>query len=838
MKKRHSCTPVNVVISITLEPSSHFSEYAMYFAKVIAGLSLLAGVQAHPHEARGENHRHPGHPIHSFSTSSASFTATPTPSSSVSHLKGAVSKVQADAASFWLEDIKHQGVAAFNPDPSGYKVFRNVKDYGAAGDGTTDDTAAINKAISDGGRFGPAGGETSTTTPAIVYFPAGTYLVSAPIIDYYFTQIIGNPNSIPVIKAASGFTGLGVIDGDQYQPSGNQGWTSTNVFYRQIRNLKIDLTGIGATTAATGIHWPVGQATSIQNVEIAMSSGAGTQHQGIFIENGSGGFLTDVTTTGGLYGLNIGSQQFTMRNLSISGAVTGISQIWNWGWTYQGVSISDCTTGFAFENGGAGAQTVGSAVVLDSTISGCKAAISSAWETSDSTNGSLILENVVLDNTPVAVNGSTGNTILEGGSTTIAAWGQGHKYTPNGPTSFQGTYTAPSRPSGLVASGSSNYYTKSKPQFETVALSSITSLRDAGAKGDGTTDDTSAIQDAVTKAASSGNVLFIDQGTYKVTSTLYFPPGLQVVGESYPVIMASGDAFSDVSNPTPVIQVGKPGDKGSIEWTDTIVSTQGSAPGAVLIEWNLAADSGAGVWDVHTRIGGFDGSSQQVSQCPKTAQPTQNCEVAYMSFHITSSASGAYLENVWLWTADHDIDDSNNTQISVFSGRGLLVEGSNTWLWGTAVEHHFLYQYNFAGASDIVAGFLQTETPYYMPNPDVNHGPFPSNASLKDPDYSKCLSGNCDSYGLRVLDGKSISIYGAGLYSFFNDYSTDCSAFPSPENCQSEIFSVEGTTSALNVFALNTVGVQNMILQDGTSLAKVSDNLGTFSSTIAYFSVE
>lgn len=154
------------------------------------------------------------------------------------------------------------------------------------GDGVTDDTAAINAAISDGGRYSPASGETSTTTPAIVYFPAGTYLISTSIIDYYFTQLIGNPNSIPVIKATAGFTGLGLIDGDQYQSSGNQGWTSTNVFYRQIRNLKLDLTNIPASSGATGIHWPTGQATSIQNVEIEMSSASGTQHQGIFIENG------------------------------------------------------------------------------------------------------------------------------------------------------------------------------------------------------------------------------------------------------------------------------------------------------------------------------------------------------------------------------------------------------------------------------------------------------------------------------------------------------------------------------------------------------------------------
>jgi len=36
-------------------------------------------------------------------------------------------------ASYWLADIAHQGKAAFNPNPSSYTVFRNVKNYGAKG---------------------------------------------------------------------------------------------------------------------------------------------------------------------------------------------------------------------------------------------------------------------------------------------------------------------------------------------------------------------------------------------------------------------------------------------------------------------------------------------------------------------------------------------------------------------------------------------------------------------------------------------------------------------------------------------------------------------------------
>jgi glucan 1,3-beta-glucosidase len=59
------------------------------------------------------------------------------------------------------------------------------------GNGVTDDTAAINRAISDGNRCGQTCGSTSTLQ-AVIYFPPGTYLVSGSIIQYYFTQFVGD----------------------------------------------------------------------------------------------------------------------------------------------------------------------------------------------------------------------------------------------------------------------------------------------------------------------------------------------------------------------------------------------------------------------------------------------------------------------------------------------------------------------------------------------------------------------------------------------------------------------------------------------------------------------
>ena len=88
----------------------------------------------------------------------------------------------------------------------------------------TDDTAAIQKAISDGNRCAPGKCASSSTTPAVVYFPAGTYIISSSLVDYYNTQLIGNPNSLPILKATAGFSGFGVIDGDQYEAGGVLGF--------------------------------------------------------------------------------------------------------------------------------------------------------------------------------------------------------------------------------------------------------------------------------------------------------------------------------------------------------------------------------------------------------------------------------------------------------------------------------------------------------------------------------------------------------------------------------------------------------------------------------------
>lgn len=80
-------------------------------------------------------------------------------------------------------------------------------------------------------------------------------------------------------------------------------------FYRQIRNFVFDMTAQNWTNTdndqlyvPAGVHWQVGQATSITYCDFKMAVSSGAQSAtavGIYMENGSGGFVSDLTFTGG-----------------------------------------------------------------------------------------------------------------------------------------------------------------------------------------------------------------------------------------------------------------------------------------------------------------------------------------------------------------------------------------------------------------------------------------------------------------------------------------------------------------------------------------------------------
>jgi glucan 1,3-beta-glucosidase len=743
----------------------------------------------------------------------------------------------AAAGSWWFADIERKGSPAFGD--ANHKVFRNVKDYGAKGDGASDDTVAINAAITDGDRCGN-GCDSSTVTPALVYFPPGTYLVSKPIIPYYYTQLVGDAVELPVLKAAGNFEGIAVIDSDPYNDDGSNWYTNQNNFFRQIRNFKIDLTGLPLTTG-TGIHWQVAQATSLQNIEFNMhqdKSEANAQ-QGIFMDNGSGGFMTDMTFNGGKYGAFFGNQQFTVRNLKFNGCKTAIFMNWNWVWSFHGLEINDADVGIDMTSGDGTVQTAGSILVLDSKISNTGVGIATLYDPGQTgTNGTVVLDNVDMSsNVPVAVkNGGTQATLLEG-NRVVGSWVQGRAYTgTDGGNAVQAARDAVKKPEGLLTADG-RVFARSKPQYTDVPASKFVSVKTKGAKGDGKTDDTAAIQ-AVFDSIGADEIVYFDHGAYIITDTVRVPKNVKVVGEIWPLIMAGGSAnFKDQANPKPVWQIGQEGDVGNVEIADLMFETQGPQPGAILMEFNVAGESqgSAALFDVHFRVGGSAGTQLQSDRCAKTPDQTTevnpDCIGSFMLLHLTKTA-GAYLENNWAWVSDHELDLPDFGQINIYNGRGMLIETTKpTWLWGSASEHNTLVNYQIQNAANLFMSVIQTETAYFQGNPE-SLVPFTPNPKYFDPDFSECTdSATCKrTWGLRIHDSKDVFIYGGGLYSFFNNYDQECVPL---NNCQDHMIDIDN--SSVHLFGISTKAAVNMVRLNGQNAALDSDNRNNFAAAIAAF---
>ncbi|KAJ7227583.1 pectate lyase superfamily protein-domain-containing protein [Mycena haematopus] len=719
---------------------------------------------------------------------------------------------------YWMKTITRQGSSPFNPNAGSYKVFRDVTaaPYNAKGDGTTDDTDAINRAISDQGRCGNLTCQSSSVEPALVYFPSGKYLVTKPITPYYYTALVGDFKNPPHLIARGDFVGIAIIDADVYSgasvPAGgwncpssdNEWYCPVNNFFRSIRNFVIDTTNIPANQYGTGIHWQVGQATSLINLSFLLSTASGNQHQGVFMENGSGSL-------------------FTIQNVKITNSDTAIYQQWNWGFTFKNIVISGCRIGFGLNTNGQteATQSTGSVTILDSSISASVAAVQTNTDQSQKLGGAILLQNVNLNGSPVGVVDGANHVFLAGGGT-VNQFILGNEYSGEffRDSSSNKYNTAanpgPDLPSQLLdaSSGNNGVFFRTRPQYGNYAVSEFASAKSNGVKCDGTTDDTANLQNFINTFWGC-KILYLDAGTCLVSSTITIPTGSIVVGEFWTTILGSGSAFNDASNPQPVVRVGKAGDNG------------GSA-GAVCIEWNPTGDAGTvGMWDVHVRIGGAIGTKIQVSQCPTTSTATQ-CMGA--SSGCTSLDLGTLRLNVWVWTADHDLDDPAQGRINSFTARGILIDHapgpvSLLWLVGTASEHAVFYQYSIVGSQYVYAGMIQTETPYYQPTP-APPAPFSTNSAWNDPSWGNSGS----AWALTISQSSDVFIYGAGLYSFFVSYSQDCK---DSVDCQKSLVLVDEDSAAIFIYQLSTIGATTMLTVGSTDVINHSDNVDGLQSTVS-----
>ncbi|KAK1995810.1 pectin lyase-like protein [Colletotrichum falcatum] len=754
---------------------------------------------------------------------------------------------RAAATSFWMETMTQRGSAPYAP--AGYKVWRNVRDYGAYGDGVHDDTAAINLAISDGGRCG-AGCPASTRFPATVYFPAGTYLVSSSIIQFYNTEMLGDPLSPPVILAAASFSGLGVITSDVYVDDDVTWYLNQNNFLRSVRNFVIDIRPTPQWAYVCAIHWQVAQGTSLENIAFISTTPAeydGTTQQGIYMENGSGGFMSDLVFVGGNFGAYFGNQQFTTSGLLFDSCRTGLQIHWDWGWTMQDTEFYNCGKGVVIVGGAGGplstGQGVGSLSLVDVHMWGVPVAVETSLFADNST--ALHIDNGGFQNCATIVLESQSGAVLypgdAAGLTNVLSWGFGKVADPGGETGFVNgaDMAAPDAypPSLLVKDDihpRAKFFHRTRPSYADPGSSQIFDVKALGARGDGATDDTAVLNRILDVAANVSGIVYFPHGIYIIRDTLEVPVGSRIIGQAWPQIMATGARFEDMANPRAAVRVGAAGSVGVMEIQCVMFTVRGPTAGAVLVEWNVheSSQGSAGLWDSHMRVGGAEGSHLQNAECPKTAQ-NKNCVAASMMMHMTEKSSG-YLENVWMWVADHDMEDADQIQISVYAARGVLIESRGpTWLWGTAAEHAVLYQYQLSGARNVVMGLIQTEAPYFQSSPKAP-APFEKGLVFRDdPTFADCPDGSktcAMAWSLRMVDSANIYVISGGLYTWFQDYSQDC-VNSGANDCQLSTFYVEQSFDVW-VYNLITIGAIQMVTPLNGQPVSAANNRNGFASSI------
>ena len=147
----------------------------------------------------------------------------------------------------------------------------SVKDFGAKGDGTTDDTAAIQAAIDSVAPTPPAspGDNPAGVSGAAVFFPAGTYKVSSTIVVPSYVSLKGE--GMASSKITSSMTSGSIV---------SMGTLATPAFYCVISDLCIN----GSSQNNTGLSiycafW------TLYNVQVIRCA-----NNGFYFYNSYGGF--------------------------------------------------------------------------------------------------------------------------------------------------------------------------------------------------------------------------------------------------------------------------------------------------------------------------------------------------------------------------------------------------------------------------------------------------------------------------------------------------------------------------------------------------------------------
>jgi sugar lactone lactonase YvrE len=580
-------------------------------------------------------------------------------------------------------------------DPKGF--YLTPDNFPIQGDGIADDSDALQSAINK---------IQETRWQGILFVPSGRYRISKTIYIWPGIRVIGYGRTRPVLLLGENTPGYqqgpaymvffagGRPGADRSSPAAAQAESRTppdanpGTFYSALSNIDIEIKD--GNPGAVGVRARYAQHCYLAHMDFQVGSGLAGIHDG-------GNEAEDLHFFGGKYGIWTRKPspgwQFTVIDSTFEGQTEAAIREHEAGLTLIRPQFRNVPTAISIDPNYSDELWVKDAQFEN--ISGPAVIISAE----DSPRTEINMENVICRDVPVFASFRESSKQVAGrkGIYTVKTFSHGLHYNDIGLTpSIEDVFDT-------VSLTSLPPPVKSDIR-ELPPMDSWVNVRAMGAVGDGSRDDTAAIQ----KAIAQHKTIYFPSGQYRVTDTILLEPDTILIGlhpSTTRILIADGTpGFQELGSPKPLLEAPK---GGTNVVTGIGLYTNGINPRAVALKWMAGPDSM--VQDVR-----FLGGHGTVDPDAAPEERRKFWEQIYNNTHTADSDSKRRWDGQYpsLWVTDGGGGTFVNIWTpSTFAQAGLYISSTSTngRVYELSSEHHVRNEVVLHNVSHWQIYALQTE---------------------------------------------------------------------------------------------------------------------------------
>ncbi len=538
-------------------------------------------------------------------------------------------------------------------------VYLTSENFPVRGDGIADDSDAIQQAIDK---------VQETTVQGIVFVPEGKYRLGKTIYVWPGIRLIGYGGRRPVFVLGENTPGfqegagkyMVYFTGGRHRPGQSVRDGNPGTFYSAMSN--IDLEVRNGNPAAIGVRFRIAQHCYLAHMDFRIGSGLagihdiGNEGEDLHFYGGEFGIMTRRPSPG---------WQYTLVDSTFEGQRQAAIKTQEAGLTLVRIRFNNVPTAVSIDPGFAEELFMKDCRFED--ISGPALIISNE----NSARTQINIEDLACRRVPVLASfrESGKRMAAPGAFYVVRQFSHGLHIADLGAT--------PEIKTAIDAAAIAQVPEPVKSDIPDLpGRDAWVNLRSLGAKGDGTSDDTAVLRQAI----AGHRTIYLPSGKYRVTDTITLKPDTVLIGlnpiTTLIALQDSTPAFQGPGGPKALLETPR---GGSNIVTGIGIYTNGINSRAVGVKWRAGRDSMMN--DVRL-LGGhgtyeLDGTREQVYNNTHTADPDLNrrWDSQYPSLWITDGGGGTFKD---IWTPD------------TFAQAGMYVSDTSTEgrVYEMSIEHH------------------------------------------------------------------------------------------------------------------------------------------------------